>query len=483
MNSKKITKEKQNFKILLINISLRPYLHNRNFPVGFSYIATAIKKADFNFKIIDIEAHRYSNNELEEMLKNEEFDVVAFGTIVTGYKIVKSLSAMIRRIKPNAVIIAGNSVASSVPEILLNKTDVDIAVIGEGEVTIIEILDRLRNSFPLDDVKGIYFKKEGRIISTPKRECIRNIDSFANWELFDIKTYLQYSILDVPEPMPIPEYEIRAFAINTARGCPFNCSFCYHVFKKDKYRYRSPESIISEISLLQEKYGINYVFFYDELTFFNKDQAKDFIDKILKSGLKFFWIIDARADLFTEKDKELLKKLKNAGCYAIGYSLESANKDILMSMNKRIKVEDFVRQKKALDMFDIKTFTSIVIGYPQETPETIRQTFDLCYELNIYPSTGYLLPQPMTPMYELAIHKGLIKDEEVYLLKLGDRQELRINLTNMPDALMISEVKKNLKRIANKLNLVFSDEKLIRTGKIVVSKNKGDEKNQNAQLK
>lgn len=471
MNSMKITKEKENFKILLININLRPYLPNRNFPIGLSYIATAIKKAGFDFEIIDIEAHRYSNKDLEEMLKNQEFDVVAFGAIVTGYKIVKSLSAMIRRIKPNAVIVAGNSVASSVPEILLSNTDVDIAVIGEGEVTIIEVLDRLKNSRSLDDIKGIYFKKEGRIISTPKRECIQNIDSFANWELFDIKTYLKYSILDVPEPMPIPEDEIKAFVINTARGCPFSCSFCYHVFKKEKYRHRSPESIISEISLLQEKYGINYVFFYDELTFFNKDQAKDFIDKILKSDLKFFWNIEARADLFTENDKELLKKLRMAGCNAVGYSLESANEDILRSMNKRLKVEDFIRQKKALDIFDIKTFTSIVIGYPQETLETINQTFDLCYELNIYPSAGYLLPQPMTPMYELAIQKGLIVDEEEYLLKMGDRQDLRINLTNISDDVMISEVKRNLKRIANKLNLGFSDEKLLKTGTFVTSKN------------
>lgn len=467
---KESTKEKSDFKIILINISLRPYLPNRNFPIGLSYIATSIKKAGYDFKIIDIEAYRYSNEELEKILKNEEFDVVAFGALVTGYKIVKELSSMIKRVKSNTIIIAGNSVASSVPEILLNNTEVDIAVIGEGEVTIIEILDKLRNSQPLDNVKGISFKKDSKIISTPKRECIENIDSFADWELFDIKTYLKYSILDVPDPTPISKDEIRAFVINTARGCPFNCTFCYHVFKKDKYRYRSPRSILSEIDLLQKRYGINYVFFYDELTFFNKLQAEDFVNEILKSGLRFFWNIDARADLFNENDKELLKKLKMAGCNAVGYSLESANEDILKSMNKRLKVEDFVRQKKAFDMFGIKTFTSLVIGYPQETFETIRQTFNLCYELDIYPSAGYLLPQPMTSMYELAKQKRLIVSEEDYLLKMGDRQDLRINLTDIPDEVLINEVKMNLKRISDKLNLGITEKKLLKTGTFVTTK-------------
>lgn len=461
---------KHDLKILLINICLRPYLPNRNFPIGLSYIATALKKEGYNFKIIDIEAHRYTNEQIEKMLEAENFDIAAFGTLVTGYKIVKWLSSTIRRIKPKSLIIAGNSVASSIPEALLKYTDVDIAVIGEGEVTFIELLRHLEKKLPIDNVKGLAFKKEGRFVLTQKRECIPDIDDFTDWDIFDMETYLKYSILDVPEPMPLPKEDIRAFVINTARGCPFQCSFCYHVFKKDKYRYRSPRSILTEIAKLQKKYGINYVFFYDELTFFNKVQAEVFIDEILKSGLEFFWNIDARAGLFNENDIVLLRKMKEAGCNAVGYSLESANEDILKSMNKNIRVADFVRQKKALDLAGIKTFTSIVIGYPQETLETIRQTYDLCYELDIYPSSGYLLPQPATPMYEAARQKGLIPDEEEYLMKLGDRQELRINLTDIPDNILVSEVKRNLKRIADKMQLGLSEDNLIKTGSIVVSK-------------
>ncbi|MEW6618227.1 MAG: radical SAM protein [bacterium] len=459
-------------KTLIIYPCLRPERPHRNFPIGLAYIASAIERAGYKFDILDIEAHRYTASGLEDILKKKEFDVVAFGTLVTGYKIAKFLSRLIRDINKDAVIIAGNSVASSIPEVLLSKTEVDIAVMGEGDITIVELLDAIERNRPLEEVKGIYFKRNGKIISTPKRQVIPEINRIPipNWDIFDMQVYVNEAIHDIAEPYPIPKESIRAFVMNTARGCPFHCTFCYHVFRKDKYRYRTPESILSEIVLLQKKYGINYINFYDELTFFSKKQANEFVDKLLESGLKFFWNADVRANLFTEDDIEILKKFKKAGCIGLGYSLESGYPDILKSMNKKLVVEDFIRQKKALDLVNIKTFTSIVLGYPQETPETLKQTFDICYELDVYPSVGYLLPQPGTPMYELAKKNGLIEDEEEYLLGLGDRQDLRINLTNMPDDVFQSEVKKHLKRIADKLSLNLSEERLIKTGKTVMSK-------------
>lgn len=188
--------------------------------------------------------------------------------------------------------------------------------------------------------------------------------------------------------------------------------------------------------------------------------------------MKFFWNADVRANLFTEDDIAILKKFKKAGCIGLGYSLESGSPEILKTMNKKLVVENFIHQKKALDLAGIKTFTSLVLGYPQETLDTLKQTFDICYDLDIYPSVGYLLPQPGTPMYELAKQNRLIIEEEEYLLRLGDRQDLRINLTNIPDDVFQSEVKKHLKKIADKLRLNLSEEKLIKTGKMIMSKNK-----------
>ena len=132
-------------KILLINISLRPESPTLLPPLGLAYIATAIYNAGYELEILDIDAHRYSDDEVESMIREKDYDVAAMGCIVTGYKQVKKLCSMIKKYK-NVPIIVGNSVASSVPELLLEKTEADIAVIGEGDITDIEVLKYLNRT-------------------------------------------------------------------------------------------------------------------------------------------------------------------------------------------------------------------------------------------------------------------------------------------------------------------------------------------------
>ena len=452
-------------RVLLINISLRPNSDKIIFPVGFAYIATAIKKAGFAFDILDLDALRLSDDNIEDYIKSHTFDAVAFGCIVTGYKYVKKIAEMIKRYR-NVPIIAGNSVATSIPETLLTKTRVDIGVMGEGDITIIELLRAIESGAPLGEVKGIFFQKDGEIVFTPEREAILNLDQLPliDYELFDMKTYLAKCKFNVSEPYPIKFDKLKAFPINTARGCPNNCSFCYHVFKKNRYRFRSPKNIYKEIKYLQRKYGINYIQFFDELTLFSRERAHNLADYFLKNNIKVFWAADCRAGLFRDTDLGLALKLKKSGCVSLGYSLESADEDILKAMNKWITVQDFIVQTKILHKAGVTPVTSLVIGYPQETEETIKKTFDCCYDASIYPSAGYLLPQPGTPMYDYAVKTGKIKDEEDYLLEMGDRQDFRINLTNMEQSKIEELVNYNLKRISEKLKLNLEENRLIKTG-------------------
>jgi anaerobic magnesium-protoporphyrin IX monomethyl ester cyclase len=454
-------------KILLINVCLRDDVDKILFPVGLGYIASAISRSRHELEIIDMDAHRMSYEQLEEKMCHLDFDVVGLGCIVTGYKIVKTISEIVKKVNKDALIIAGNSVASSIPEILLANTDVDIAVIGEGDHTIVELLDALEQGSDLKEVKGIYYKSREGIKATPGRNIVDNIDDIPlpNWTLFEMERYLTKSKEYVSEPYPMPQEQIRAFAVNTARGCAFNCTFCYHVFKEDKYRFRSTENIISEIRELQERFGVNYINFWDELTFFSKKQTHDLIEGIEKSGLKFFWTASCRGNLFTNKDMDLLKRIKAAGCVGLGYSLESANLDILKKMNKKLDPNDFIKQKIALDEAGIITWTSLVIGYPEETEETINQTFNLCFENDIYPSAGFLLPQPGTPIYQYCLENNIITDEEEYFLDMGDRQDLRINMTSIPQDELEDCVNQNLKKIRDKLDLDITDAQLLKSGK------------------
>ncbi len=445
---------------------MRPNIEKLLFPIGFGYIATAIERAGFQFELLDLDVLRLTDEQIEEKIKNTDFDVVAMGCIVTGYKYVKRLAELIKKHNPNATIIAGNSVADSVPETLMAKTKVDIGVISEGDSAIIELLEAIESRSPLRQIKGIFYRQNGWVFFTETREAIANLDSlpFINYEIFDVATYLDKIRLSVTEPYPTDFEHLRALPINTARGCPYRCTFCYHVFKDVRYRTRSMEHVGREIELLQDKYGLNYIQFFDELSLFSKEQANRFADYFLDNNVNVFWTADCRAGLFKEEDLPLARKLRQAGCVSLGFSLESADKEILKAMNKNITVDDFITQTRVLQKAGINPSTSLVIGYPQETEETLQKTFDVCYDTGVYPSAGYLLPQPKTPIYQYAQKMGKIKDEEEYLFQMGDRQDFRINLTNMKQERIEELVKGHLKRIADKLGLGLTKEQLIKSG-------------------
>jgi len=452
--------------ILVINVALRPLSPLKLFPIGLGYIVTAMKNVGITFDLLDIDAYRYSDTEVEAYISKKKYDVICMGCIVTGYKIIKNLTSFIKRVHPESKIIVGNSVATSIVDTLFEKTVIDIAVMSEGDETIIDLFNALSQSRPLEDVNGICFRKGEDIIRTPGRLLIRDISILPHidYSLFDIEIYIETSKYAVNDPLPIPRESVRALPVNTARGCVANCNFCYHVFKDKPYRYRSPESIVGEIKYLIEKYNLNYIMFWDELTFFSKKQTLALVDKILEEKLKFYWVANCRGNLFNkEEDLDIMEKMKQAGCVSIGYSLESSDPQILKAMNKNVKVEQFAQQTALLRKAGIHAVTSLVIGYPGETQETIANTFDCCIENKIYPSVGYLLPQPGSGMYDYAVNNGFIKDEEEYLLMLGDRQDLRLNMTRMTDAELETAVFEGLKKCNRALNIGLEEGDLIKT--------------------
>ena len=436
-------------RILFINIALRPPTSRKFLPIGLGYIVSAVKRAGFEFDILDLDAHPQPPEQTEQFLRTHHYDVVAMGCIVTGYKFVKWLSRVIKESFPDTMIIVGNSVASSIPHVLLTKTGADIAVIGEGDVTIVELLEALRDQRDFRQVAGIAYRDQGEVRFSSRRLVIQDINQIPipDWDLFDIQVYIKSQNEAVDEPFPpMPWEQIRSFVINTARGCIYNCSFCFHVFWGTKYRWRSPEAIINEICYYQEKYGINHIYFHDELSFFSVKQAEAFADAMLASGLKIYWTASCRSGLFTEDEHvNIVKKLKQAGALSLSFSLESANPEILGWMKKKVGPDAFTRQVNICRGGGVAVNTSIVIGYPNETKETIKATMDCCIKNKVYPSVGYLLPQPATPMYNYAIEKGYIKDEEAYLMSMGDRQDLRLNMTKIPNDELENIVEQELK--------------------------------------
>ena len=426
-------------RLLLINLSLRPESPKRIVPIGLGYIATAIEKAGIKFDLLDMDIDKLSLKDVMAEVWRRQYDVVAFGCIATGYKHAKDLIRVIKEVNPRTKIIIGNSVAE-----IADKLPVDYVIKGEGDEMIVSILSNLDSP--------------GKVQSVPPVDVDKL--PLINWDLFNMEKYIEYNKYNIPEPYPMPFEELRVMPINSARGCIHRCTFCYQVFQGYPYRYRSVESIKNELWQLREKYEVNYITFYDDLTIFSKKRAWEFVE--IMDGMNTYWTACCRGDLFTRKDWGLLERLKEAGCVSLGYSLESSNAEILKAMNKKLSLEQFSEQKQALDDAGIATVTSLVIGYPQETEETINETFNFCFDNRIYPSVGFLQPLPGTPIYNYAVKHGYIKNEEEYWLSMGDRQDFRINLTSMPQEKIESLVQGHLRRIKDHLKLDIEGDNLIK---------------------
>jgi radical SAM superfamily enzyme YgiQ (UPF0313 family) len=457
-------------KILFINPAVRFDSLLKLPNVGLAYVMTAARGAGFtDFDLIDIDAHRYTDEQVASLVRKARCDVVAVGTLVSCYAAMKRLFAVVREHQPHATIVVGNTLGTSVPRIVLGKTAADVCVIGEGEVTFVDLLRALEEGRSLRTVQGIAFRENGEFVQTPERPVIDNIDTipFPDYDLFDMGIYLEVSrhLVANPVGLPIPFEQLVAMPVNTARGCPFHCNFCFHAFQEKKYRFRSPANVVAEMRQLKEKYGINYVNYWDELTFFSMKETERFADALIEADLGIYWIGSCRSELLVRRDggAEVAKKLKQAKCHGLGFALESGNQEVLSSMNKANTVKEFIEQCHVLHEANIDVYTSIIVGYPQETTATIDDTFEVLKGARVYPSVGFLQLMPATPMYQMALTRGHIKDEEEYLLRMGDRQDIRINMTQYDDKVLMDYVVEKLKELNRGLNISVDEASLIKT--------------------
>lgn len=443
-------------RMLFINPCLRPGAKRKYPPVGLACVMTAAQKAGIAFDLIDMDADEMTMEELHEKLKGKQYDICGLGCIVTALRLVKTITALVRQEMPNCLIMVGNSVATSIPDTLLRNTSTDVAVLGEGDVTTVELVEAVSQGRDWRQTKGIAYLQKGILITAEPRSIIEDLDTigFPNWDLFELHKYndgmLKLTTGNLDEEQVV-------FPLNAARGCPFSCTFCYHVFKGQKYRKYSEELVMQEFVRLSKKYGATFIQFWDELTFPNIASVERMVSNLQRLDFVTEWEGVSRCNLFSHKDKDLIRAMHDCGCRSIAFSIENASPEILAAMNKHVTHDKTVEHAMALWEGGVTPLTSIIFGYPQETPETIQQTLDLCEQCNIFPSVGYLQPLPGTPMYASALESGAIQDEYEYLMKSGDRQDMHVNLTSMPTDELIGCVQHGMRELARRMGLSFDD--------------------------
>lgn len=447
-------------KLAILNICLRPDYRVRYLPVGLAYVLTALKKGGIDFDLIDMDVGTMKPADLIPIFEREMYDAIGMGTIVTGLKTVHEIGRIAREINPGVKLFAGNSVASSITDIFLRNTAFDIAVISEADHTVVELIRALRGEMELGDVAGIAFLKDDRLCYTKPRPTIACLDDigYPDWDIFDMEKYAPFLRTnsygaDKANKYGTDETDVYAFPVNTARGCPYRCTFCYHEFIGKKYRRYSDAVIGQQITNLHNKYGCNYVCLWDEISFLQIKGVRSFVDMVMGLDFKIGWEAPCRTDLFKMEHLPLIRDLADSGCGSLVFSLENADGEILEAMKKKITESHFIEQATVLQKGGVTPKTGVIFGYPQETEKTIAATFELCYQANMFPSVGFLLPLPGTPLYDWARQNGHIENEFEYLMGIGDRQDFSINLTKMEDQAFQDAVLHHAGRLAERQGL------------------------------
>jgi ribosomal protein S12 methylthiotransferase accessory factor len=439
-------------RILFVNPWMQRRLKGKKIrPVGLAYVLSAVARAGIEHDFLDMYARELGLDDLRDRLEAGRYDVVAFGCLVTDFSLAVELSSTIREVLPRALIVAGNSVAAAVPELLLTHSQVDVAVLGEADLTIVELLRAVLAGRPLENVEGLALRRGIGTVRTPARDNLVDKDElpFPDWSLFDREVYNE-GYLQSASSMGS---RLRPFPLSSARGCPYRCTFCYHVFVGLPYRRCSPEVIIGEMKRLVDDFGANLIQFSDELSFPTIASLTRFVERLERLPFRVPWSVVTLGTLFKKKDIPLIRRMKAAGCFSICFAIENVSEEILQAMGKRAAVAEYVEQIESLREGGINFGTSVIFGYPQETLNSIRKTFEFCRRFGLLPGVGFLQPLPGTPIYRWAVETGHIRNDVEYLMQAGDREVPHVNLTRLPDREFFEAVAEHTARLAAELGL------------------------------
>lgn len=400
------------------------------FPSGLAYIAAALIKRGYKVYVIDLTLEDVDYGDFSNRIKKFNPHIIGISALSYEYYQVKKLSAYLKTVIPCKIILGGH-LASFNYDLILKRTNVDICVLGEGELTIVDLLENLSS---LEKVKGVAYRDEGKVIVNGPRELIRDLDtvSFPAYELFDINKYSEFLMRDIymPHRYLSKKSTHRKMTLVGGRGCPFSCDFCSKMFTT--IRRRNIDNIIEEIKYLKGRYAIDIFGFQDELLFLNKNYIYEFCQKI--KALEVNWYGDARIDIV---DRDMLEMFTKSGCLTISFGVESGSEKILKNMNKKITPAQIEKTIKNTLEVNLTPGMGLILGYPGEDINTVQETIDLFKRIG-YPGIRfrYITPYPGSPLYHRCIKNGAIKNEEEYLESLGDGSgpyRFRFNFTNFTD--------------------------------------------------
>lgn len=387
-------------RIFLIHLNYDSHIIHP--PLGLGYLASILRKRGHVVTIFDGTLHRAQDEDYLNSIIDFKPDLIGISVLSRGHNKAKRLISLIKKNYLIPIVIGGPQVSAYHHEIC-EEFKVDFCIVGEGEVTICELIEALSGTRSLNSVRGLVYNQNGAINQTPSRELINNLGElpFPAWDLMPPNKYRIAPILAPAKAFPIAP-------ILTTRGCPYFCTFCASsVTWKRKLRQRSIENIVDEIEMLIKNYEVREIHISDDNFTLRRDHVEDFCEELKKRGIRIPWQCPNGVRIDT-LDFKLLKKMKEAGCYALGLGIESGNKDILKKVKKSLDLDVVKRVLFDMKEAGISSYGFFILGLPGETHRTIKDTIDFALKspfdrvwFNI------LTPYPGSQIFDemLKIHK------------------------------------------------------------------------------
>ncbi len=396
-------------------------------PMGLLAMATYLDREGYEVELIDATIDNLSLDALVDIIKNKKPEVVGISAMSVNISQTFKLAEALKKINPEIKIIVGGVHPTIAPEHTVKNEFVDFVVMGEGELTTIDLLKALENDeSDFSSILGLAYKKDGEIIVNPKRPLIENIDKLP---------IPLYHLLDIDKYKSPYAKKAPFISMVRSRGCPYNCTFCGNpkMFGRT-FRCQTPARTIKEIDYLVKAFKIKEISFKDtELTL--DLNLEKLCDLLIEKNYDLIWTCNGRVNNLTEN---LLRKMKKAGCCSITFGIESGNQEILNRLKKQITLSQVREAVKMAKAAGLQIVTNFMIGNPHDTKETIEETINFAVELDTdYAYFGFTTPFPGTELREEAELNHWILDDSLEAIRYDD---CMMNATNLP----IEELKKYL---------------------------------------
>lgn len=369
---------------------------------GLGYLAAFVKKSGYDAAILDCEALGLDVEKASLQITALKPDYVGISAVTMSIFSAAELAASLKKSVPDLRIIVGGVHLSAAPEETLDLyPQFDFGVIGEGEETLRELLDSLRDKKDPDAVRGIIYRRKGKALRTLHRPVMKDIDKlpFPAWDLYpDITQHYH--------PSSFGFKQLPCTSLITSRGCPYPCSFCSRPQASDRIcREHSAGYVMEMIRVLYHNYAIRDIIIYDDTFGINRKRLVDFCEMLIKERLKLSWSCNLRVGAV---DTDILRLMKTAGCWQVAYGIESGSQAILDFLQKNITLEmikdTLVKTRKS----GIVAKGYIMVGTPLETTRTIKETLDFVLQADLDLITvNSFTPMPGSLDYERSGQYGI----------------------------------------------------------------------------